>query len=135
MSEWLTTGQMIDTLKVGEVAESDNRAYKAYWRDATEGNKLTVIDVSENTLNDWLDKSLIENDYKWRILPKYVGFEEAMRAYEKGYDLIFHDGDGKTFSLSNHEVNMVRIEKTPIGVFSLKSLYKGKWTIEDDSND
>lgn len=129
MSEWLTTGQMVDKLEAGMNAISNCGEMKVEHEDS----RLQFYNTRTGSEYAYFHAGIQKS--KWRILPKYVSFEEAMRAYEKGYDLIFHDGDGKAFPLNNHEVNMVRLEKTPIGVFSLKSLYKGKWTIEGDPND
>jgi hypothetical protein len=137
MSEWLTTGEMIDRLKVGEVAEAvsgmvkgwkveklpadENFGERIVWRDVL-GVDRNVIQLNENVINA-----------KWRILPKYVSFEEAMKAYAEGKNIVFYPA-------SNEECNPVRLpqcyrnyvlEDLRLGEFSLLELVNGKWSIEE----
>jgi hypothetical protein len=96
MSEWLTTGEMIDRLKVGEVAIPDQKEYLAVKR-----TKDGFIWVDRNTY----EQSKIHRDYfkincytvelKWRILPRYVSFDEAMKALMNGKTVWLWLGDKK----------------------------------------
>ena len=134
MSEWLTTGEMIDRLKVGEVAIPNDEKYLAVKRGMG-----GFIWVNRHTF----EKSEIHKDYfridrytvglKWRILPRYVSFEEAMKAYAEGKNIVFYPA-------SNEECNPVRLpqcyrnyvlEDLRLGEFSLLELVNGKWTIEE----
>ena len=120
MTEWLTTGQVIDRLKVGEVAET-SQGDTMFWDDVTEdlvivsaiGRKYFTLEQSMTTIN-------------WRIKPNYVSFEEALQAYKNGDTITCYHGkdfDGKTFVESfsirgsNDELDMDMI-------------VNGKWVIE-----
>lgn len=136
MTKLLTTGEMIDRLNVGEVAErifekkgiSTDRFTKA----KKEGyGELVFYDEQEEDWKTeiWLTSGLI--DSKWRILPNYVSFNEAMKALKDGNRVAFHS-DGKQYYVEPTESEIFRISSRNIGVFSLLDLYNGKWTIEND---
>jgi hypothetical protein len=97
MSEWLTTGQMIDRLKIGEVAIPDDEKYLAVKRGMG-----GFIWVNRHTF----EKSEIHKDYfridrytvglKWRIIPSYVSFTEAAKALMNGKTIwLWEDGEKK----------------------------------------
>lgn len=76
MCEWLTTGQMIDQLKDGEIAESLDGTYTAYWDNGC----LKFCDKHGD-----VQGRIIKSDQKrkWRIIPR-VSFKEAYEAYKEG---------------------------------------------------
>jgi hypothetical protein len=80
-SELLTTGQMIDLLKVGEVAEvvsgGVNKGYKLYINERGD-----FVSIGDNTTCAVMNKGCI--NAKWRILPRFVSFEEARKAFDQG---------------------------------------------------
>ena len=124
MSEWLTTGQMIDRLKIGEKAEPVEFPLK--------GNYQKDYVVNNGNQFNWerTNGGLVINDFinaiKWRILPNYVSFDEAMRALEEGKTVRFVDKD---FGSSLYQFN------SPVQGLSSHSwgeMIQGKWTIEDD---
>lgn len=88
MTEWLTTGQMIDRLQVGETAlcvYGDNQGAKVeylFW-PADDSTVLSVHSSKTKETKLFAFKEYLQNS-KWRILPKYVSFEEAMKAFAKG---------------------------------------------------
>jgi len=141
MSEWLTTGEMIDRLKVGDVAEHNCANVRVYFQDGKLKRDVsgTVIDflIHENTPS-----------VKWRILPKYVSFEEAMKAFVNGikvkvelfeqkevYEYQLIDGVFHYRNLKRGDDEMYRAsEASGIGIRGV-FIAKGKWTIEEDSND
>jgi hypothetical protein len=101
MSEWLTTGEMIDRLKVGEEAEThpddvyvrvkrfENGIYRMY---VVGGESTGIVEGDEGPLrlNDMYIK------LRWRILPRYVSFEEAMKALMNGKTVwLWEDGKKK----------------------------------------
>ncbi|MGG3893160.1 hypothetical protein [Geobacillus stearothermophilus] len=125
MSEWLTTGQMIDRLKPGEIAESKNR--KAYYdsncqlieESKATGEKRPFTIYSGN-------KSPI-----WRILPRYVSFEEAVKALMNGKTVWLWQGDEKVGYYIDKESGklwaIVGDSTAPV-----EKIYFGeKWTIEE----
>ncbi|WP_313429608.1 hypothetical protein [Siminovitchia terrae] len=132
MSEWLTTGQMVDRLQVGEVAESDDGKLTAKW------NEYDKI-VFNNTSNGGGRNSLHLYDLgrRWRILPKFVSFDDAMKAHEAG-KVVFYHGHIDVVELWDKllpDQKHIRVSSTDLGDYSLLGMWKGKWTIEDDSND
>lgn len=88
MSELLTTGQMIDQLEVGQFAKSDQGRKVMKTKI---GAIVEVIDV-DNCGNRYEDVMLrpITIKSKWRILPQYVTFEEAMKAANEGKTVQVH---------------------------------------------
>ncbi|WP_077317593.1 hypothetical protein [Virgibacillus proomii] len=130
----ITTGEMIDQLKDGEVAERifekigvcSDRFTKA--KKDIDGELMFYNEQREQWELDRLTSSLINS--KWRILPNYVSFNEAMKALKDGNRVAFHS-DGKRYYVEPTESEIFRISSRNIGVFSLLDLYNGKWTIED----
>lgn len=98
MSEWLTTGQMIDALKVGEIAETNEQADFVYRVKKAESGSIMYLDDKGE-----LSRFLVIRDsiakLKWRILPKYVSFEEAMKALKEGKFVHFHKNINTTLSM------------------------------------
>lgn len=135
MSEWLTTGEMIDALKVGEVAECIN-ANSEVFSISTQVTKIEGGSVVWNCghLNH---RAYLAGDVvnaKWRILPKYVTFIAALKAASEGKKVKFHD-HGSVYEMDDFSMGAMRVEKTPVRVFSLRTLYNGNWSIEEDPND
>ena len=126
MSEWLTTGEMIDRLKVGEVAECVNENYKVMFK-ATEG--LVYVDDDGKTKKKLgldgkfiIANSVLKNQLRWRILPRYVSFEEAMKAYAEGKTIrSYYNGESKTYNINDFDVLTINVER----------IRNGKWTIEE----
>jgi hypothetical protein len=131
MSEWLTTGEMIDRLKVGEVAIPDQKEYLAVKR-----TKDGFIWVDRNTY----EQSKIHRDYfkincytvelKWRIIPRYVSFEEAMKALKLGKKVRFHVREGKSIPFTS-QCYLENIYSVHGCSLSWECLLEGKWTIEE----
>jgi hypothetical protein len=120
MIEWITTGKLIDRLQPGEVAEdemglrvekkNDGLVYKV------NGQKVILTD-------EFMSK-------KWRILPQYVTFSEAMKAHEEGKTVNFHDDETSPPKKITQNDLKLKLTGSCLGDYSLIALYKGKWTIE-----
>jgi len=88
MNEWLTTGEMIDRLKVGETAlcvSGDNQGAKVeylFW-PTEDDTVLSVHNSKTKKTKMFVIKEYLQNS-KWRIISKYVSFEEAMKAFAHG---------------------------------------------------
>jgi hypothetical protein len=136
MSEWLTTGQIIDRLKVGEIAQVQEKIKKEYvtktdasyfWCD----KNGWILDSGEIFyLNDVISKM------KWRILPKYVSFEEAMKALKVGKTVYCHPSwcSGK-YKIEPHEARDNALEFLSIkGEGLLQIVFESKWAIEEGEN-
>ena len=133
MSEWLTTGEMIDRLKVGEVAIPDDEKYLAVKRGIG-----GFIWVNRHTF----EKSEIHKDYfridrytvglKWRILPKYVSFDEAMKALMNGKTVwLWQDDEKETGYYIDKESRKLWVivgdSTAPVN----RIWFGDKWTIEE----
>lgn len=120
--EWMSTGAMIDRLQVGEVAECQEETVSnvkktddgIWWYD-----HLSGITKSYVTLGNGI------SELKWRILPKNVSFEEAMKALRDGKSIEGHLPDGSKESF--HKDDTVGWGRFP------KMIGQAKWTIEGDS--
>jgi hypothetical protein len=138
MSEWLTTGEMIDRLKAGEIAECSLGDFVGYVTKISSGaivcceengeilehdNKKVVLTLSSDVLK-----------MQWRILTRYVSFEEAMKALREGKTVSLHIQNKKqTFSLVECIAESLELDENYL--LSWEDLFYGKWTIEDDAND
>lgn len=124
--EWLTTGQMIDRLKVGEVAERkfDNQASCSDRFTMVKLNEQGSLMAYDSNDDEWeltnLYGYLIES--KWRILPKYVTFEEAIKAMQEGKMVYFHEGNSRINA--HEELTLSWFKK-----YEWQDLICGKWTI------
>jgi hypothetical protein len=130
--EWLTTGQMIDSLKVGECAECINVPGIAGMKKSV---SYQVKKVNEGHIK-WCDGHMdtlimscfIVSEAKWRIIPQFVSFEEAMKADSKGKTVYFHPEENTRLSFHRESL----IGNTWLNDYSFKQLFEGKWTIEGE---
>ncbi|GGB43472.1 hypothetical protein GCM10011409_21360 [Lentibacillus populi] len=118
MSEWLTTGEMIDRLKVGEIAEGTAEY------EVTRTNKGIVFSDGVP-----LYVNSFALDIKWRILPNYVSFEKAMQAIKNGRNVVFHDKETerKIYTHAYQHFSIFFEE------YNWNDLLTGDWTIEGDN--
>jgi hypothetical protein len=127
MSEWLTTGEMIDRLKVGEVAESKSMS----WRGVIVNSKRVIKDNGVIRFED-SDEILSLNaqimDSQWRILPKYVSFEKAYEAGKQGKVVNFHYKDGMIHRIEHFDDSL---DENGLSCYCLRELIEGDWSIED----
>lgn len=127
MSEWLTTGQMIDRLKVGEVAENDShcieRNDKGYFYTDGKGS----ISPYEVTLSDgWFLKM------KWKIRSKHITFEEALTAKEEGKTIILHFNGEKIYFHGGMNFKTMLQSFKNVDSLCFDDLLKGKWTVASE---
>lgn len=127
MNEWLTTGQMIDKLKVGEKAEGK----KHDWIVERTESGLTFRDKFGRILSHYgdngyvvLNQTVFSN--KWRILPKYVTFEEAMKALKEGKEVNFIANNNYTYKIVPN-MHFKALENDHI---HWKDLLEGRWIIK-----
>jgi hypothetical protein len=124
-NEWLTTGQVIDRLKVGEKAETvefppicinmknDYVTYNGSCFVWSNGDQLMINDLTKYI--------------KWNILPNYVSFEEAMKAVREGKAVYLHAKDGEVVARLKKEFFL------SFGNWQLGEFLEGNWTIEADT--
>lgn len=129
MSEWLTTGQMIDRLKVGEVSYNMDGHYVK----KNENGSLVYCDKNGIPRSNFGSSVVFLNGFflsaKWRILPKYVTFEEAMKALKDGKKVRFHvrDRDVIWWDIDLYEERLFEWFKDEC--LTYKDLLEGKWQI------
>jgi hypothetical protein len=126
MSEWLTTGEMIDRLKVGEVAVNQDG-----WK-VTFGRKGDLLYFHESQEPDEENKftmslMFLKKD-RWRILPRYVSFEEAYEAGKQGKVINFHYEDGVVHKIEHFDDSL---DENGLSCYCLRELIEGDWSIEN----
>ena len=85
MTKLLTTGEMIDTLKVGEVVEGViGGSYSGTRLRMTDHHEIVYVRGKSNVRNNFFELSSFSHNAKWCILPNYVSFDEAMEAFYEG---------------------------------------------------
>jgi len=123
MTKLLTTGEMIDTLKVGEVAET----YGGFKVMKHNGGSITWIHDGDDPHN-YLKINMVALDFKWRILPYYVSFNAAMKALKEGKPVALHRYSMPEKTIFRH---WYKLETRNDLTFS--DLFNGDWTIEGDN--
>lgn len=126
MSEWLTTGQMIDRLKVGEIARNDNGintifVKKSETRGIYKCNEQGVAKESAFLVASFVDS-------KWRILPKYATFGEAMISLSGNKMVYFHPKTNESISVNKYSTLQGWLSN-----YTWEQLIEGNWTIEGDN--
>ncbi|MBT2601401.1 MULTISPECIES: hypothetical protein [unclassified Oceanobacillus] len=126
--ELLTTGQMIDQLKVGEVARNDNDSNTIFVKRAETGGIYKCFKDGTTRESAFLVSAFV--DSKWRILPNYVSFEDAMKALKDGKTVELHI-DGKDDLVVQDYLDPDPIREFCVSNCTFKELLEGKWTIEE----
>lgn len=121
MSEWMTTGEMVDKLKVGETAKGNT-----HWvvKKVTDGRILLASGYEFGIDHSFLKES-------WRIIPKYVSFGKAMRALKEGYTVrCYPEDDGGYLEFDEADtLHAVAYGWTRI---TWGTFIEDKWTIEEN---
>lgn len=146
-NEWLTTGQMIDRLKVGDVAELKFDENVPYSKESAIEHYVTnqdgirwCVDAEGKDVNGRFVLADCALNYKWRILPNYVSFEEAMKALKEGKTVSLRKvGNSLGNAEYNDKITYEEADKnalsyTKLNGHSLLQLVDGAWSIEDDTN-
>jgi len=124
MTKLLTTGEMIDTLKVGEVAECVNdhvyQGCKVMRKETGLQFESTPFVISEKTFNA-----------KWHILSRYVPLDEAIKAYKEGKTIAccYRSFVSNEYLKQSFALNIFENERA----LSMYLITSGDWTIEGDN--
>lgn len=132
MSELLTTGQMIDRLKPGEVAECVNAE-----SEKLESKRVKINDSGNLQYLDgygFIVTEFMRTKAKWRILPRYVAFDQAMKALAEGKTVwAWVDGEKRLCYWIDQESGKLWGMSAEGGMTTVYNIgfYKD-WTIEED---
>ncbi|WJQ02882.1 hypothetical protein QT236_14485 [Geobacillus stearothermophilus] len=131
MSEWLTTGEMIDRLKVGEVAEGVDSLGKEYCVTKTEYGMSFCSSTGDTRgyLEFTLNKNIL--GARWRILYRFVSFEEAMKALKEGKSVAFHAENANRPITFDESYPLTGFYDDHDLFIDFSDLLEGKWTIEE----
>lgn len=130
MTEIMPTGEMVNRLKVEEIAECVNLP-----SNEKLSQKQRQVEINNLGNLKWRDKvdfvvtEFVRNEALWTILPKYVSFKEAIDAMEIGRNVIFHNRNANE-TIGTH--GRQHFSKFFEG-YSWRDLSLGKWTIEGDN--
>ena len=119
MTKLLTTGEMIDTLKVGEVAEGVHGYYQETKLRMTDHHEIVYARGKSSSANNFFELNAFSHKAKWRILPRYVSFDEAMEAFRERKTVTIK---GFSFCIS---------EPYSLGGLDLTDIHSDNWTIEN----
>lgn len=128
----LTTGEMIDQLKVGEIAVvrdnllspdiknlEDNVIFDGYMYHWDDGSRFQLNEVTAKI--------------KWEITakpPKYVSFEEAMKARKENKGIRFHPShNSKIYVIPDSNL---KFKDGWFANHTLDDLINGNWTIKEE---
>lgn len=127
MSEWLTTGQVIDRLRIGEEAFNQDGYGIKY------GHKGDLLYFEKGKEPNSEDKfaayyPFVRND-KWRINYLFVSFDEAQKAHaEEGKTIIYWHSEEQKYRFVYGEYGQFK-QLADDGI-ELHELVEGEWTIE-----
>lgn len=125
MSALLTTGKMVDKLKVGQVAELiddlGTGGEERYVLKTVDG-LIWCNDPKGNKKGNYVTIACNLYDYKWKLLPHFVSFQEALQALKEGRTVVSYV-DGIRYDRYNIEDNEKSIE--------LFEIFECPWVIED----
>ena len=123
MTKLLTTGEMIDTLQVGEVAVGVDGYYQETKLRMTDHHEIVYARGKSSSANNFFELNAFSHKAKWRILPRYVSLDEAMEAFHSGATITIVDSFGGKHSFCISEV---------YGLVGLKitDIHSDNWTIE-----
>jgi len=126
MSKLLTTGEMIDTLQVGDIAECVNdhvyEGCKIIRKPTGLQFERAPFVISEKTFNA-----------KWHILSHYVPFDKAKKAYKEGKTITcrYRNLVNNEYLKQSFALNIFENERA----LSMYLIISGDWTIEGEIND
>lgn len=127
LSKLLTTGQMIDQLKVGEIAEGVEGFFRKTQLTMTDYNEIVFVNHKDSTHNKFFKINSFTHKAKWIINPQYVTFEEAIEAMKEGKKVRIHITSGVTKDVTIGD-NMIGMG---LGEYGFYTFLKSKWSIED----
>ncbi|MFD1416822.1 hypothetical protein [Oceanobacillus jeddahense] len=132
MSELLTTGQMIDKLEKGEIAEciqGDNKGAKVYYSKVP-GHKRLLVEHSVTLIEDIFNLCDYHKNSFWIIYPRYVSYVEAIKALKAGYTVrCYPEGDDGGYIEFNEADSLYSVANSWTGM-TWGSFLASKWTIE-----
>lgn len=132
----LSTGQMIEQLRVGDEAEykySDKMVdYHLIVQKLASG---AIVVVKNGDHKAYIGQELVLNakvmSYTWTLYSKYVSFYEAMKAHEQEKKTItYHQSDELKYTFV-HELVTGQFEGLSNDNLCLYELIEGKWTIDN----
>lgn len=126
VSKILTTGQMIDQLKVGEIAEGVEGFFRKTQLTMTDCNEIVFVNHTDSTHNFFKINSFTHKA-KWIINPQYVTFEEAVEAMKNRKVVRIHITSGVSKEVTATD-NMIEMG---LGDYGFYTFIKSKWSIED----
>lgn len=133
MSSLLTTGEMIDLLDIGRTAKcvkGENLGAEVSYDYDYKGSRRLFVKNSKDHSQKIFTISDYHKNSKWVFPPLFVSFQEAMEALSEGKIVYFHGLDGE-----DEPVKVIgrylRINLTGLSIYSLDSLYYGKWTVRE----
>ncbi|GAQ18014.1 hypothetical protein OPHB3_1953 [Oceanobacillus picturae] len=140
MSELLTTGAMIDRLKVGGTAELSekhqiSKEHGKSYKKVTKAADGDIVWISDTGVVD-LGRPLVlfghTVNWKWRIIPNYVSFKEATKTHKEDKKTVTYHHDEELKYTFEYETDPEQFEQLYYDSISLHELIEGKWTIEND---
>lgn len=131
----LTTGEMIDKLKVGEVAEVVNKPFEQF----DSKGKTVMYDQGSIKWQDTNQSFLVDNytsHLKWNIRPNYVSFKKALATLNEGRKIsCFYEDKKYEYRMIGskvyNEINSTSAGQTKEWHQLWDQIIEGKWTIED----
>jgi hypothetical protein len=132
----LSTGQMIDQLKVGDEAvyqQSDKQNELLLVVSKKPSGAIVIAKNGEH--REYIGQELILNarvmSYAWTIYRPIVSFYDAMKSHEKEKKTITYHHDEEQKYTFKHELTTDQFNGLYHDSLCLYELIEGKWTIDD----
>jgi len=120
MAKLLTTGEMIDTLQVGEVAVGVDGYYQETRLRMTDHHEIVYVIGKSSSAKYFFELNAFSHKAKWRILPRYVSLNEAMEAFY----------EGKTITIG--AFSFCISDPHSLGGLELTDIHSSNWTVESE---
>jgi len=140
--EWLSTGEMIEKLKVGEIAElfethqvkyvtSFDAVYKKEDGSVCWCRKEGHV---KSNFSIVMDRNAV--NFKWHILPRFVSFGEAMEHFGPNTTLrswVPEESESIPYNVHKYRKNDLGDMELRLRDEEITNFHGMKWTIEEDS--
>ena len=130
MNEWMTTGEMIDRLRVGQVAEPNDPMYSRVKNFGDDG--LRWVDSDKEVSKAWFESFRLTNHIntlKWKIISEYVTFEKAMLALKNGDDVTCYVDEQGYVEFNKHS-ELIELHHE-WSFISFLDLINGNWIVNE----
>lgn len=130
MNKNITTGQLVDKLKVGETAQCVSSSIEDWYGSHVTAKQHSWNWTLKNGESEEFYLSEAVKECTWRILPKFVHYLDAAKALKDGHTVRCYPEEDENY-IEFNEADTVESVGYSWNLITWGELLGGKWTIED----